>query len=406
MNKPRSCSPMTKLRLAVFNTQPPLFLGGVERRIQETAKRLQTDADITIYSGTKAGLRKPVVIEGATVIPCASTDRIFPLDNWTFNRTLSKMTQKIKADVYESHTVSGYGFQNALKKNHINAPFITTVHGVLADEYTQARLRGGLTARAKVANFFMERLAKIEEKSAQNATLVVTISEYSKKKIIDLYSVSEKKIRIVPNGVDTERFRPRVDACEDFRKRIGVGNRQTVLFVGRLIPRKGICYLIEAAKRVVNERRETLFIIVGNGPLRDRLVADVKAAGVADNFAFLGDVSENDLTEAYSCADVFAFPSIQEGQGIALLEAQASAKPVVAFNVSGVAEAVLEGETGFLVEPSDSEKFAEAILELLSDGALRAKMGDKGREFVKNTLSWDVCAKKMLNAYREAISRV
>jgi glycosyltransferase involved in cell wall biosynthesis len=393
---------MTKIRLAVFNTQPPLFLGGVERRIQETAKRLQTDVDISIYSGTKAGLREPVVIEGATVIPCASTDRIFPLDNWTFNRTLSKMAQKIKADVYESHTVSGYGFQNALRKNHINAPFITTVHGVLADEYAQARLRGGLTARATVANFFMERLAKIEEKSAQNATLVVTISEYSRKKIVALYGVSEQKIRIVPNGVDTERFRPRVDACEEFRKRVGVGNRQIVLFVGRLIPRKGISYLIEAAKRVVQERKETLFIIVGNGPLRNRLVAEVKAAGVTDNFVFLGDVSENDLAEAYSCTDVFAFPSIQEGQGIALLEAQASSKPVVAFNVSGVAEAVRDKETGFLVEPSDSEKLAEAILQLLSDASLREKMGTKGREFVKTTLSWDICAQKMLSVYHEA----
>jgi glycosyltransferase involved in cell wall biosynthesis len=394
---------MKKLRIAVFNTQPPLFLGGVERRILETAKRLQTEADITIYCGTKAGLHKPTAVEGATIVPCASTDRIFPLDNWTFNHTLSKMAQKIKADVYESHTVSGYGFQNSLKKKNVKAPFITTVHGVLADEYAQAELRGGLSARAKVANFFMGRLAKIEEKSAKNATLVVTISEYSKKKIVDLYGLPTDKIRIVPNGVDTERFRPRVDGCEKIRKRVSAGDRQIVLFVGRLIPRKGLSYLIEASKRVVQKRKDTLFVIVGNGPLRNRLEADVKTAGVANNFAFFGDASENELTEAYRCADLFAFPSIQEGQGIALLEAQASAKPVVAFNVSGVAEAVRDNETGFLVEPSDSEKLAEAILKLLSDDALRDKMGVKGREFVKNTLSWDICAQKMLSAYHEAM---
>ena len=397
---------MTKLRLAVFNTQPPLFLGGVERRILETAKRLQTDAEITIYSGTKAGLHKPTAVEGATIVPCTSTDRIFPLDNWTFNQTLSKMTQKIKADVYESHTVSGYGFQNALKKKNINVPFITTVHGVLADEYAQAKLRGGLYARAKVANFFMGRLAKIEEKSAKSATLVVTVSEYSQKKIIDLYGVPKEKIRIVPNGVDTERFRPKVDNCQEIRKLINAGNKQIVLFVGRLIPRKGLSYLIEAAKQVVQKHRETLFVIVGNGPLMKRLVADVKSMGVSNNFVFLGDVSEKDLTEAYRCADVFVLPSIQEGQGISLLEAQASAKPVVAFNVSGVAEAVRDKETGFLVESLNSEKLAEAILKLLSDESLREKMGQRGREFVKNTLSWDICARKMLNAYCDALQIV
>jgi glycogen synthase len=401
-----SCPSMKKLRLAVFNTQPPIFLGGVERRILETSKRLQTEVDITVYSGTKNGFREPTVINGTSIVPCASTDRIFPLDNWTFNRTLAKMTQEIKADVFESHNVSGYGFQEALRKKNVDAPFITTVHGVLGDEYAQAKLRGGLSMRAKAANFFMGQLAKIEEKSAKNATLIVTISKYSQEKIVELYNVPTGKIRIVPNGVDPERFKPTGDDCKELRQRINAGNKQIVLFVGRLIPRKGLRYLIEAAKRVVHEHKETLFLIVGNGPLRNRLVADVQAAGVAGNFFFLGDLSEKDLTEAYRCAHVFAFPSIQEGQGIALLEAQASAKPVVAFNVSGISEAVRDGETGFLVEPLNCGELAGAIVKLLSDDSLRGKMGAKGREFVKSELSWDICTQKMLEVYREAMQLV
>jgi len=101
---------------------------------------------------------------------------------------------------------------------------------------------------------------------------------------------------------------------------------------------------------------------------------------------------------------VFALPSIQEGQGIVLLEAQASAKPVVAFDVGGVNEAVRNGETGLLVKRGDTGELADALLKLLSDKALREKMGANGRRFVTENFTWDICAQKMLSVYREALA--
>jgi glycosyltransferase involved in cell wall biosynthesis len=118
---------------------------------------------------------------------------------------------------------------------------------------------------------------------------------------------------------------------------------------------------------------------------------------------FLGDASEDSLPSLYTCADVFALPSIQEGLGITLLEAQASAKPVVAFNQSGVREAVKHEKTGLLVK-QDSQELADAILRLLSDKALRERMGKEGRSFVEESFSWEACAERMLQVYREAIS--
>ncbi|MCW4010219.1 MAG: glycosyltransferase family 4 protein [Candidatus Bathyarchaeota archaeon] len=391
---------MKKLRLAVFNTQPPTYLGGVERRILETAKRLQDKTETTVYSGSKGGLHEPKSVNGVKVIPCFSTDTAFPLDNWTFNQTLARNAAAFHADVYEAHTASGYGLLAAFRKRGVKVPFVQTVHGVLADEYAQARLRGGLSLRSRVANFFMWQLAQKELEAAQHATLVVTISRYSQQKIRQFYNINPAKIRIVPNGVDPERFKPEGD-CAEIRRRIKLGDRQSVLFVGRLIPRKGLSYLVEAAKRVVKEHREIVFVIVGDGPLRNRLIWEVTQANLSGNFVFLGDVAEGDLPAVYRCVDVFAFPSVQEGQGIALLEAQASGKPVVAFDMSGVAEAVRNDKTGLLVKPN-SEALAEAIMRLLLDASLRAKMGAQGREFVKKELSWDVCAEKMFSVYREA----
>ena len=390
-----------KLKLAVFNTQPPhLYFGGVERRIVETAKLLLNEVDMTVYSGTKKGFNKTTVIDGTTYVPCFSTDKLYPLDNWVFNRTISGMVDTIEADIYEAHTVSGYGLLKALKKRKISKPFIHTIHGVLADEYIQSSKSVSPSLRMKLSNVFMRRLAKTEKEAAKQATLIVTVSRYSAQKIVQLYEVAETKIRIVPNGVNPQKFKP-IEDCEKVKHLIGVNGEQVILFVGNLIPRKGLHFLIEAAKQVIKENKETRFVVVGDGPLKNHLISYSEEQGVSDNFVFLGDVAEDMLPRLYNCADVFASPSIQEGQGISLLEAQATAKPVVAFNVTAINEIVKNNETGLLVKP-DSHELANAISSLLSDKPLREKMGRSGREFVSKNYSWNICAQKMLQIYSEA----
>jgi glycosyltransferase involved in cell wall biosynthesis len=395
---------MEKFRLAVFNTQPPnLYFGGVERRIIETTKRLSSQADVTVYSGTKAGFKKPTVINGVTFTPCYSTDKLFPLDNWFFNRSLSKNKDIYNADVFEAHNVSGYGFPKTLKKLGIKKPFIHTIHGVLADEYEQARKSGYQSFRGRLANQFMHRLAKLEEETAKNATLIVTISKYSLEKMLKYYSVDQAKVRIVPNGVDTEKFKPEKDQAT-LKQRFGLDDKPCVLFVGSLIPRKGLSYLVEAAKKIVKEKAETKFLIVGDGPLRNQLVSSLESSDLSGNFSFLNHVKDTDMPALYNCADVFVLPSIQEGQGIVLLEAEASAKPVVAFNIGGVNEAVVNGETGLLAKPGSTDELAEALLKLLSDKPLREKMGANGRKFVTENFTWDLCVERMLAVYREALA--
>jgi glycosyltransferase involved in cell wall biosynthesis len=396
---------MKKINLAVFNTQPPhLYFGGVERRIIETAKSLHTQVNTTVYSGTKAGFKKPTSTNGTNLVPVFSTDMLYPIDNWFFNNTLADAFNTVKADIYEAHTVSGYRFLRILKEKRVKKPFIQTVHGVLADEYLQATQRGTPTTRAKLANFFMLQLSKLEMKTAQKATLTVTISNYSAQKIRQLYGVNKKKIRIVPNGVDTQKFKP-AKANEKIKHQIGIDSKLCLLFVGRLIPRKGLTYLVQAAKHVVKEYPQTMFLIVGEGPQKRHLLAQLEKMKLSSNFVFLGDVNEKLLPVLYNCADIFVLPSIQEGQGIALLEAQASAKPVVAFNVGGVGEAVLDGKTGLLTKP-DGKELADVVMKLLTSWSLREDMGNNGRKFVLDNFSWDVCAQKQYGVYREALAAV
>ena len=301
------------------------------------------------------------------------------------------------------HLASGYGLLEALIKQGNKKPFVHTVHGVLADEYEQAREYEYQSFRRRTANYFMRYLAKLERETAKKSTLVVTISKYSFDKIRQYYDVDGTKIRIVPNGVDIEKFKPssNIDAA---KRQFKLGNEPCVLYVGGLIPRKGLPFLVDAAKKIVKVYSETKFLVVGKGPLKNQLQSSISAANLSDNFNFLGSVKEGMLLVLYDCADAFVLPSTQEGQGIVLLEAQASAKPVVAFDVGGVNETVLNGETGFLVKRGSTDGLADALLKLISDKALREKMGANGRRFVAENFTWDICARKMLNVYQEALA--
>lgn len=392
---------MGKFRLAILNTQPPhLYRGGVERRINETTRRLACEAEITVYSGTKAGFNAPMIVDGVNRVPLLSTDRVYPLDNWTFNRAVA--SAQIQADVYEVHNDNGYGLLKSFSRQRVRRPLVHTIHGVLADEYEQAKQNGYASFRGWVANRFMQRLARLEGQTAQKADVIVTISRYSLEKMQKHYGVDPSKVRVVPNGVDPEKYRLTENPAE-LKKSFGLGEAPVVLFVGSLIPRKGIGFLVEAAKQIVKTHADVKFVIVGDGPMKTRLTNDLASASLASNFVLKSGLSDEELIQMYVCSDVFVLPSIQEGQGIVLLEASASGKPVAAFDIGGVNEAVVNGETGLLVNRGNVGELADAVNKLLGDSALRERMGNAGRRFVAENFTWDICAQKMLNVYREVL---
>ncbi len=375
----------------------------MESRILNVAHELSNLAATTVYCGTKRGFTQAATSDEVTLIPCHSTDWLYPLDNWTFNKSITKTSDGISFDVYESHNVSGYLFLKTLKKKGRSSRFIATIHGPLADEFAQSGKIPSQTLKDRLANRVMNYLSKIERELVQDAQNIVTVSEYSSKKIVEYYDVDSSKIRIVPNGVDCHQFRP-IEVPHKVKEIIGLSDKQCVLFVGQLIHRKGLNFLIEAAKEIVKERKNTLFLIVGDGPLRQRLIQYLEKIGLLSHFVFLGDVKGNPLVEIYNCADVFVLPSVTEGQGIVLLEAQAVGKPVVAFDVGAIRESIVSQETGFVVDPQAKGSLASAITNLLSDQELRIRMGEKGRSFICEKFSLTHCARKMLDTYREVAS--
>jgi len=234
----------------------------------------------------------------------------------------------------------------------------------------------------------------------RNSDLVAAgIPQYSPEltEFLDFFKLNLRKVRFCHEGVDTKKFNSKVP-CEDIKEKTG---EYMVLYVGPLIPRKGIEYLIMAIPKVLEKIPEAKFIIIGKGPQRQYLERMSKSFRISDHIIFEGFVSEQKLSKYYAAASVFAFPTLREGYPLVCLEAMACGVPVVASKLSTISHMV--SDAGILVDPANSDQLANGIIRLLENKSLRIKLGKRGDETVKEKFTWNKIAEEMLKIYREAI---
>jgi phosphatidylinositol alpha-mannosyltransferase len=206
--------------------------------------------------------------------------------------------------------------------------------------------------------------------------------------------------RIVPNGVDTTRFRPGQEPHPAFRS----SGKSTLLFVGRLDRRKGLHTLLTAFATLRSRRSDVRLVVVGDGPLRRRCEAFVSRRRVPD-VCFAGFVDAGTLPNCYAAADVFCAPATgQESFGIVLLEAMASGVPVMASAIPGFSRVVADGRSGLLLPPRDAGAWAAALTAVLDDRQRLSRMGEAGMAEA-HRYDWDRIAEEVLDVYAEACER-
>lgn len=167
------------------------------------------------------------------------------------------------------------------------------------------------------------------------------------------------------------------------RRRWGIPEDALVVGkVARMAPVKGYDRFLDAVPTILARHSETYFLLVGDGPLKSAIQSRTESMGVADRVITTGLVAREDIPEAIAAMDVMAHAALYEGLPRVIVQALASAKPVVAFDADGTREVVVSGETGFLIEPGDTIAFAAAVNTLLGDATLRAKLGEAGRRRV------------------------
>jgi len=295
--------------------------------------------------------------------------------------------------------------------SYIRKHRIDIIHTHLLAADIMGRIAGFLTRRPVISTIHNSREDLDEEPRHRQllerwtarflARRLIVVSNLLHQEIADWFRFPLSRVISIPNGVDTERFRPGPMFDKESVKRALVGSDGVggpiVINVARLTQQKALDQLIEAARIVISARPDVRFVLIGDGPLRDDLIALAEDLGVADKIIFTG--FRTDIADLLATSDIFALSSLWEGMPIALLEAMAAGCAVVSTDVGGVAEVVTHEVTGLLVPAADSQALAAAILEYITKPETARQLGAAGQASVVEHYSMRSWVRKLEELY-------
>ena len=395
------------------NEYPPYVYGGAGVHVEYLSRALAQLVEVEIRCfGDQDVQDENVRVRGYTGWPEATrgTDPRFAGALDALSRSLAMAKDTIEADLIHCHTwyTDLAGFWARLLWD---LPLVITVHSLEPLRPWKAEQLG--------AGYRLSRW--MERTGIEHADAVIAVSHATRDDVLRCYAVPPERVHVIHNGIDPEQYR-KIEAV-DALLRHGVDPEQPyVLFVGRVTRQKGIIHLVNAIPFL----DPTLQVVLCAGePDTEEIAREMTERVATVSAARPGVVwiremlPRAEVIQLYSHAAVFCCPSVYEPFGIINLEAMACEIPVVASNVGGIPEVVVDGETGFLVdlelnpgtfEPVDPEGFsralADAINRIARDPELRRRMGQAGRRRVEEHFSWAAIARQTLELYRNVTASV
>jgi len=243
----------------------------------------------------------------------------------------------------------------------------------------------------------------VERLLARHSSLLVAVSENVRKEILAFKVGTPEKVITVPLGLELDRFLSIDGPSGNLRGELGLSEGDILIGnVQRLVPTKGHRYLFRSIQLLKESAPEVRFVIAGDGEMRGELEQLAENLGLKENIYFLG--FRKDVDNVYADSDAIVFPSLTEGSPIAIIEALASGRPVVATDVGGISELVDDGKCGFVVPAKDPRALTEALLKLIRDEGLRKSFGENARSKVYPHLSHTRLVKDMEKIYLELVN--
>lgn len=362
-------------------------IGGVESNVYNISRNLlKLGHEVTVFTSRyDKSLPAAEDFEGLRIVRSKQLMNLF----------LTPVTPDLKQDLLKDrwdlvHThapppLSSYYVAKAKNKAHF--PTVMTYH---CDPEIPIRGGGMITGlyRHIYGNYTFRRMDLV---LAETETYAATSR-----------AIWNTNAKVIPPGVDTERFNPGVKG-DAIREKHGLGSSKVVLFVGRLTFHKGVNHLIDASAIY----KDAKYLIVGGGPMEASLKRQAALSPNAKNIIFAGKASDEELPQYYAACDVLVLPSITrlEAFGLVMLEALASGKPIITSDMPGMREVVIDGVDGLLAEPLDPHDIAEKIRALLDNDDLRKRFGANGRMKVEERFTWARVTKLTEDAYKKVIQR-
>ena len=294
---------------------------------------------------------------------------------------LAKLIRSQRIDIVHTHGINPF--------------FYGTLAGLMAAKPVMVQ-----TDHAR-GTFPVARKEMLSEKVLSYAVdRIVAVSEGVKQDLVTYEHIAPAKIDVITNGIDPSKYQAAVDPARK-RQELGLAPEDQVVGLGvRLSPQKGIRYLIDAFSRLTKRTSNTKLLIIGDGELRPALERQARGLGLGKQVIFGG--YRNDIAEILPAIDIYVLPSLWEGHPLVLLEAMAARRPVIASDIPGNRETVVDGKTGLLVAPENAEALTHAIDTLIADPELRRRMGANGYQHLlaNHTLE------QTINRYAELFSEL
>jgi glycosyltransferase involved in cell wall biosynthesis len=304
-------------------------------------------------------------------------------------RRLVRLVRQERIDLIHAHLTYAAIF-GALTSRITGRPCVATLHVGPSSEpfWTRAGLRERLMC------LLLER----------SAAPVVAVSEAVRESYARAGRLDHARIAVVHNGIECETFEREGERRDEVRRQLGLApEAKAIIAVSALREGKGLEVVIEAARGVVAAAPETVFLIVGDGPLRGELAARAEAAGISPHVRWLG--FRQDVPALLAASDVFVLPSLHDAFPTALLEAMAAGRAVVATAVGGIPEILDAPRTGRLVPPGDPDALSRALQELLAQPDEPSAMGEAARARARARFSSRVWVERLESVYARALGR-
>lgn len=359
----------------------PFVGGGVERVVEELARNLVAFGhDVRVLTFNPDGWPDREVVDGIEVVrvPAINLQPIVGVPA-ALNAGLHLRRYLDDADVIHAHNIF-FMLSLLTVLSRPTPPIVTTMHVGSLENLSGVLGTFGRIYERTIGRYILQKSKAVTAVSASVARHAAMLAK-------------QPPAHVIPNSVDVERFRPAPGA------NVAEAHDRSVLFLGRFSRNKGPQDLIEAIPKVISEVPGASFDFVGEGPLRELMTARMAALGLNGNARLHGKVP--DVVPVLQRATVVTRPSLTEGMPLAVMEAMACGKPVVATRVGGTPDIVSDGETGFLFSPGDVDALAEGIIRILRDRVRAEAMGRRAREWAERQMTWELLSRQYEKVYEE-----
>ena len=381
---------MTKILL--FTADFPPVAGGIQTYSYEIAKNLnELGEDIIVLALKDDGYEEFDKNQDIKIIR-----KWFPSNNYLKVMLLffylAYYTKKYKINIIHSTAWLPCGVASSFLYKMFGVPYVVTTHAVDVLEPQTSSFR-----------------TMVIKSVLKNAKKIISVSNYTKGILLEL-GIPKENIEVIPNGVDYKRFDANIDYF-DIIKKHSIQGKKVILTVGRLVKRKGHGMVIKSLPEVIKKVPNMVYLVVGDGPLRNELEELVKKLKLEKYVVFAGYIAYEDLPKYYTACDVFIMPSREikekgdvEGFGIVYLEANACGKPVIGGKSGGVVDAIEDDVTGLLVDPQNINDISNALIKLLTSKEYSSKLGVNGRKRVEKEFNWKNIAGKTRNVLKSCVN--